>query len=274
MAPSPCDLNALAGASALVVDDNKTNLKILETQLALWKINTVAKLSAREALEALSADNTFQLLITDMEMPEMNGAMLAEEVKQKYPALPVVMLSSIGDETKSKYPGLFSTILIKPVKQHHLCEAIQKAINKQSTPIAEVSRNILSTNFAEENPLKILVAEDNLINQKLIERSLSKLGYQPTLVATGVAVLQELKKKPYDVILMDIQMPEMDGLEATASIRKMDGIDQPYIIAMTANAMPEDREACIRAGMNDYLSKPMKLQELVNGLKNVKITGQ
>ncbi len=270
VAPSLCDLNVLEGIKALVVDDNKTNLKILETQLALWKISSVAKLSAKEALEALASDNTFQILITDMEMPDVNGAMLAAQVKENYPELPVVMLSSIGDETKSKYPGLFSTILVKPVKQQQLCQAIQKAINKQASPVAEVSRNVLSADFAEKNPLHILVAEDNLINQKLIERSLSKLGYQPMLVATGLAAVEEVKHTNYDVILMDVQMPEMDGMEATGNIRKLDLPQQPYIIAMTANALPEDREACINAGMNDYLSKPMKLEDLVSGLERAK----
>ena len=125
-------MDALNDMRVLVVDDNKTNLKILKTQLDQWTLKPVTCLSAKDALVKLSTDTGFQLLITDMEMPDMDGAELAKEVKARYPHLPVIMLSSIGDETKSKYPGLFSSILIKPVKQHHLYQAIQKALNRQA----------------------------------------------------------------------------------------------------------------------------------------------
>jgi signal transduction histidine kinase/CheY-like chemotaxis protein/ligand-binding sensor domain-containing protein len=270
--PLMCDMLALKGTRVLVVDDNKTNLKILKTQLGQWMLEAVTVLSAADALQKLSTDSGFQLLITDMEMPEMDGATLAKQVRDTYPNLPVIMLSSIGDETKSKYPGLFSSILIKPVKQHHLCQAIQKALDQQSAaPHAEVSRNVLSPDFAREHPMRILVADDNMINQKLIDRALGKLGYQPTIVQNGVEVLNMVAQNVYDVILMDIQMPEMDGLEATGRIRGQNGY-QPYIVAMTANAMPEDREICLQAGMDDYLSKPMKLEDLVQVLEKVKLS--
>ena len=125
----------------------------------------------------------------------------------------------------------------------------------------EKSGNILSGEFAKQYPLHILIAEDNLINQKLIRHILTKMGYDTEIAQNGHEVLEKMKIKPYDVILMDIQMPEMDGLEATGIIRKQQ-IQQPYIIAMTANAMPEDREICIQAGMDEYIAKPMKLDEL------------
>ena len=262
-----CDLSSLKGLRVLIVDDNQTNLTILKTQLAHWQLDPVTASSAMEALEMLAADKSFKLLITDMEMPLMDGVGLAKEVKAKYAKLPIVMLSSIGDETKGKFPGLFSSILVKPVKLHHLCLSIQKPFNKQGTvQIEEPVKSIFSTGFALEHPLHILVAEDNSINQKLIERVLSKLGYQPDIVANGVEVMEKLKHKAYDIILMDIQMPQMDGLEATGYIRKLPG-KQPHIVAMTANAMPEDREICMQAGMDDYMAKPMKLDELVNILK-------
>jgi signal transduction histidine kinase/ligand-binding sensor domain-containing protein/CheY-like chemotaxis protein len=269
--PIVCDLSHLKGLRVLVVDDNNTNLTILKTQLEHWNLRPVTASSPYAALDILSMDKGFKLLITDMEMPGMDGVGLAKDIKSKYEKLPVVMLSSIGDETRNKYPGLFSSILIKPAKQHHLCKAILTAIDKTTiTATAEESvKSTLNVQFAKENPLEILVAEDNLINQKLIDRVLTKLGYKPDMVQNGLEVLKKLKEKPYDVVLMDIQMPEMDGLEATGRIRKQGG-RQPYIVAMTANAMSEDREICMRAGMDEYLSKPMNMDQLVAVLAKIK----
>ncbi|QEC76255.1 hybrid sensor histidine kinase/response regulator [Mucilaginibacter ginsenosidivorax] len=265
-----CDLSSLKDLRVLIVDDNQTNLTILKTQLQHWKLDPVAALSPFDALKLMETDNSFKLVITDMEMPLMDGVGFAREVKAKHDAMPIVMLSSIGDETRTKFPGLFSSILVKPVKLNNLCQAIEKAFDKQgSAQVETISRNVLSTDFAAEHPMNILVAEDNMINQKLIERVLNKLGYkQIDMVENGLEVLAKLKQKTYDIILMDIQMPEMDGLETTAGIRQLD-MKQPYIAAMTANAMPEDREICIQAGMDDYLSKPMKLEDLVDILKKI-----
>jgi len=271
--PLLCDLVALTGLRVLIVDDNDTNLFILRTQLEHWKLEPVTASSGAEALAILHQDNSFKLLITDMEMPEMDGVGLANQVKVKYPKLPIVMLSSIGDETKSKFPGLFSSILVKPVKQHHLCMSIQKAFDQDNTATPEIAaKSVLSADFAKEHPLRILVAEDNPINQKLIERVLNKLGYEPDMATNGVIVLEKLVEKYYDIILMDIQMPEMDGLETTAQIR-LQGGSQPYIVAMTANAMQEDREICMQGGMDDYLSKPMRLEDLVTILEKVQVLG-
>jgi signal transduction histidine kinase/ligand-binding sensor domain-containing protein/DNA-binding response OmpR family regulator len=268
--PTPliCDMSQFEGTKVLIVDDNKTNLTILKTQLEHWKFEPVTASSGHEALNILSLDKNFRLMITDMEMPGMDGVGLTKAVKLAYKNLPVIMLSSIGDESKKKFPGLFSSILTKPAKQHQLCRSIQAAIGNQtenSFP-EEKAKQILSYDFAQHFPLRILVAEDNLINQKLIQRILNKLGYQPDIVQNGVEVLARMEENIYDVILMDIQMPEIDGLEATIAIRAKVW-PQPYIIAMTANAMSEDKETCLRTGMDDYISKPMKLQELVDMLK-------
>ena len=271
--PLTCDMQALVGTRVLVVDDNETNLKILKTQLSRWMLEPTASLSAADTLSKLDHDSNFQLLITDMEMPEMNGAVLAQVVKENHPHIPIIMLSSIGDETKNKFPGLFSSILIMPVKQHQVCQAIQKALNQQAASPVSVGagRNILSANLAIEHPLRILVADDNMINQKLIERALGKLGYLSDMVQNGREAIEKAATNTYDVILMDVQMPDMDGLEATTHIRGQYH-HQPHIIAMTANAMSEDREICFRAGMDDYLSKPMKLEDLVQALKKAKYT--
>lgn len=253
----------------LIVDDNATNLKVLKAQLEVWNLNTTSTHSAGKALELLKAGNVFDMVITDMQMPEMDGLAFTRVVKKMYPELPVILLSSVGNESQKNYPNLFAATLAKPVKQHHLSMAIQNEFkHKQYLNSNEhKTTSVLSLDFAAENPASVLVAEDNLINQKLIMRILEKLGFNATLTNNGREVLDELNKKMHDIILMDIQMPEIDGLEATRIIRKMENIDQPYIVAMTANAMPEDREECFSAGMDNYVSKPVKLELLVNVLR-------
>lgn len=139
-------------------------------------------------------------------------------------------------------------------------------LGKDSTVLGDSQSGILTASFAEYYPLNILIAEDNIINQKLIERILHKLGYKTDTVSDGIKVFDLLVKKKYNVILMDVRMPEMDGFEATQLIRKM-VIDQPYIIAMTANGMSSDKEECLNIGMDNYLSKPMQLDEIVRILK-------
>ena len=267
----PYNLDKQHGKVILVVDDNHTNRRILQVQLELWKLTPVLAESAVEALNLLTKRH-FDLVLTDMQMPDMDGVDLTNSIKNKYPLLPVVLLSSIGDETKSKYPGLFTAILTKPVKQQQLGKVIQNAL--QPMPEPELSPkavpSLLTLEFAENYPLSILVAEDNLINQKLIIRVLNKLGYEATLAENGLEVLALIELQHYDVILMDIQMPMMDGLEATQAIRNSN-TKQPFIIAMTANAMPEDREDCLKAGMNDYLSKPINLELFMKALAKIKV---
>jgi signal transduction histidine kinase/ligand-binding sensor domain-containing protein/DNA-binding response OmpR family regulator len=264
-------LNAvnLSGKRVLIVDDNKTNLNILKLQLEQWKMVAVTAQTPFEALDILDCNTNLDLIITDMEMPGMDGVGFTTKVKSKGFLMPVVMLSSIGDETKKKFPGLFAAILTKPTKINQLFKVIQLQFttNEQgATGYDDKPASVLTDAFAKRYPLNILVAEDNLINQKLILRVLNKLGYNPMLVIDGVEVLNALAANNYDAILMDIQMPKMDGLEATIKIRAVNN-HQPYIIAMTANAMAEDREGCINAGMDDYIAKPMRIEELVNILK-------
>ena len=262
---NPTDLE---GKKILVVDDNQTNRFILRTQLELWGLLTVAASSAIEALELLSVDSNFNLVITDMEMPDMDGIELARAIKTNYKNVPVIMLSSIGDGSKKKYPGLFSAILTKPVKQSQLGKSIQAELQnlKQVSFTEDKPLKLLDENFALRFPLRILIAEDNTVNQKLIDRMLNKLGYHFEMVQHGNEALDKLKSTPFDVIFMDVQMPEMDGFETTRYIRKY-AFKQPYIIAMTANAGPDDRELCLSEGMDDYIAKPMKTEGLIDMLK-------
>jgi CheY-like chemotaxis protein len=258
----------IAGKRVLVVDDNKTNLVILKTQLEHWKLDTVTCSSAKEALEILSVDKNFNLVISDMEMPVMDGTGLAKAIKESPVPVPVIMLSSIGDTSRKKYPGLFSAVLIKPVKQNQLLRSLYAELGdrKEAMPVEEKQSNVLSVDFAAQYQMDILVAEDNPVNQMLIQRILLKLGYQTNLAQNGREALEMISAKSYDVILMDVQMPEMDGFEATKNIRSLD-IGQPYIVAMTANALAEDRDICLSQGMDNYISKPMKLETLVSVLK-------
>jgi signal transduction histidine kinase/CheY-like chemotaxis protein/ligand-binding sensor domain-containing protein len=257
----------IEGKKVLIVDDNKTNLIILRSQLEHWKLETVTCSSAHQALEILSEDKSFNLVISDMEMPDIDGAGLARAIKDMPNPVPVIILSSIGDTSRKKYQGLFSAVLIKPVKQSQLLKSIYAELGdrKEIVQIEEKKSKVLNVDFAKQYPMNILIAEDNPVNQMLIQRILVKLGYQTNMAQNGLEVLQMLSEKPYHVILMDVQMPEMDGFEATKNIREQD-IDQPYIVAMTANALTEDREICLSQGMDNYVSKPMRLDTLVSVL--------
>lgn len=265
----------IEGKQVLVVDDNLTNRCILKNQLEIWKLVPTLASSGAEALEIMAKGSQFDLLLTDMQMPDMDGCELAQHVQRLYPELPIVLLSSVGDERNKQYEGLFRSILTKPIKQEMLCKLIINELRGKTKPVTELqpAKQKLSIDFSKEHPLKILVAEDNLVNQKLTLKILSKLGFDAALAENGSVAVEMANQQPYDIILMDVQMPEIDGLEATRIIRQ--GMEvQPTIIAMTANAMKEDRDECLKAGMDDFLSKPVKLEELVNMLAKWSVIGR
>lgn len=251
----------------LVIDDNKTNCTILKNQLELWKLIPILSESAAEGLEILEKDNKIDLVLTDMHMPNMDGIDLAKSVKKYYPSLPVILLSSVGDEYAKDNSQLFNSILNKPVKQHLLSKHIVNALQPHGhSPAAEKNtQQKLSPNFSKEYPLEILVAEDTVVSQKVILKILSKLGYNPVLAENGAMAVDAASEKQYDLILMDMQMPEMDGLQATRLIRQ-NHENQPIIIALTANTMQGDQEECLNAGMNDFITKPVRIDELIGKL--------
>ncbi|MGC4104101.1 response regulator [Ferruginibacter sp.] len=257
----------MEGKQVLVVDDNLTNRCILKNQLEIWKVVPTLACDGAEALEIMAKGMHFDLLLTDMQMPDMDGCELAEKTQQLYPELPIILLSSVGDERNKRYAGLFKSILTKPIKQEMLCKVMINELRCKVKSPGEPApvKQKLHADFAKEHPLRILVAEDNLVNQKLALKILSKLGFEAELAENGRIAVDMAEKNNYDVIFMDMQMPEMDGLEATRMIRKTLAV-QPTIIAMTANAMKEDRDQCLESGMDDFLSKPVKLEELVNML--------
>jgi len=169
---------------------------------------------------------------------------------------------------KHKAADTGAKILLKPVKQQQLCNAVQASlVQSKPAPPEAVKTSLLSEQFAQKFPMRILIAEDNLINQKLITKVINKLGYTPLVVNNGNQVLDVLARDFYDIILMDVQMPELDGLETTRIIRKSDR-KQPYIIAMTASAMAEDKTASLDAGMNHFISKPISIKDLIDVLEH------
>ncbi len=253
-----------AGKKILVVDDNATNRDILRRQFEYWKLQPVMASSGEEALAILSNNGTVDLVITDMQMPGMDGMMLAALIREQYAHIPIILLSSIGEEFKSDQRGPFASIMTKPIKQHILSKQILNALQPHTSPPEEpVIRKKLSTDFCEKFPLSILIAEDNLMNQHVIMHILHKMGYEPELVKNGKEAVEAANNKDYDMILMDMRMPVMDGVEATQVIRQT-VVKQPVIIALTANAMADDEEACLKAGMDDYIAKPVKLEELMS----------
>lgn len=262
------NMTSLEGKKVLVVDDNLTNRAVLKNQLEHWKLVPVLADGGEEALDILSVDPAFDLVLTDMQMPFMDGVMFSELVKKKYPSLPIILLSSIGDEFGKNKGNLFTAALTKPIKQHVLGRSILNGLQHQDSPKTEekTAQQILSVEFAEKYPLEILVAEDNLINQHVILQILGKLGYTAALAENGLQTVERAAGHAYDVILMDMQMPEMDGLQATRIIRDTQE-HQPVIIALTANTMHGDEQECLEAGMNDYIGKPIKLEELVEKLE-------
>lgn len=261
-------VSGFKGIKVLVVDDNKTVRSVLKRQLEQWGFTVIIAQSGKEALAVSAENDDLALVITDMEMPEMNGVELAKAMKKANKKSVVLLLSFVGDEAKKKHPDLFLSVLTKPVKQANLYKAVQTALGGSETQQQEKTRKSVSDDFARLHPLRILVAEDNKINQKFIEFILKKLGYEIDMVHNGIEVLKLLETNTYDVILMDVQMPEMDGFEATSIIKSKPGTS-PIIVAMTANALFEDKELCMEKGMDDYLPKPMKTEEVMELLSRL-----
>jgi CheY-like chemotaxis protein len=231
--------------------------------------------SPREALAWLGRGEPFDLAILDMHMPELDGIELACEIHKLpgYQKLPLLLYSSLGIGEQVECGPEFAAQLTKPVRPSALYDTLMNlfAARTQLEPQpAAAPRPTLDPEMAQRHPLRILLAEDNAVNQKLALRLLSQMGYRADLAANGLEAIAALKRQAYDVILMDVQMPEMDGLEATRQIRDLGAqLYQPTIIAMTANAMQGDRELCLAAGMDDYVSKPIRVEELVAALEKV-----
>jgi CheY-like chemotaxis protein len=250
-----------------VIDDNDTNLRILVVQLERLGMRVVATTSAMEGRDLASAGAAFDVVLTDMRMPELDGLQVAEAIRGSGPtAPPVIVLSSLGQRERDA--SFVAAFLTKPVKPRALREAVEAAVHGTAAKVAPTVPRGFATDreLAARHPLRILLAEDNAFNVKLAVRLLERMGYQTDLAENGQQALDAIERTDYDVVLMDVQMPDLDGLEASREIRARWPDRQLHIIAMTANAMEGDREACLAAGMNDYLAKPIRPEELSTAL--------
>src|SRR5436305_6504313 len=267
----------LAGKRILIVDDNATNRSILTLQTQSWGMLPYAYASGQEALAQVQAGIPLDVAILDMQMPDMDGLMLAEQIhhSQNAQTFPLIMLTSLGWRDIDTHGVQFAAFLHKPIKPSQLYNTLValSAGQEQVQPVplsTEATGGRFDAALAQRLPLHILLAEDNTVNQKLAVRLLDRMGYRADVVANGLEVLEALQRQRYDVILMDVQMPEMDGLEASRAIHEDWPIEErPRIVALTANAMQGDREECLAAGMDDYLTKPIQIQALQEALERV-----
>jgi CheY-like chemotaxis protein len=230
-----------------------------------------------EALKWIQNGERFDLVITDMHMPELDGLMLTREIRkiQDDKTLPIILLTSLGRRELGADELNFSAHLTKPLKPSALYDALAGIFARNLvSPKPKPEKVTMDKEMAKIHPLRILLAEDNQVNQKLAMRILEQMGYRADVASNGIEAVESIERQVYDVILMDVQMPEMDGLDATRNIRNLTEVTQPHIIAMTANAMEGDREICIAAGMNDYVSKPIRVHELVEALLKAERKGK
>ena len=263
----------LAGKRVLIVAGNATNRHILARQTESWGMLPWATASAGAALESIRRGDPYDAAILDMQIAtprgpflrmHVDGLTLAGDIRRYRDAqtLPLVLLTSLGGTEGP--PTLFAAYLTKPIKASQLYRALMEVFGPEGeTAERPAVAGEADEGLAQRLPLRILVVEDNTVNQQLALLLLQKVGYRADVAGNGVEALEALERQPYDIVLMDVEMPEMDGLEATRSIRAEWPRDrQPYVVAMTANVMTGDRELCLEAGMNDFVGKPVRLEEL------------
>ncbi len=270
-APAPA---ALAGHRLLIVDDNATSRRIAESYARAWGMEAVAVASAGEALERVSGGEHFDVGLLDYLMPDTDGVALAGALRQLDGAesLPLILLSSVSLRRPelSGQAARFTRLLMKPVKPMALREAIGEALSAPGAPLRGVERRqfVFDAQMGQRHPLRVLLAEDNMVNQRVALMQLARLGYTAEVAANGVEALQALERRPYDVLFMDMRMPQMDGLAATREILRRWPVGQrPRIVGVTANASRQDRADCLGAGMDDYLPKPVTVAQLVEALQ-------
>jgi CheY-like chemotaxis protein/HPt (histidine-containing phosphotransfer) domain-containing protein len=262
----------MRGKRILIVDDNETNRYILARQLDSWGMRPIAVESGYAALDLIKQGESYNVAILDMQMPGMDGTELASEIRKRADTttLPLVVLSSLGNRQEDVEGIDFAAYLTKPVKSSRLFDVLMGIFAGDETVIRSnpVTHFRYDVEMATRHPLRILLAEDNLVNQKVALRMLERMGYRADVAANGFEAIEAVQRQLYDVALMDVQMPEMDGLEATQHIRNDIPPElQPYIIALTAHALSGDRERLMAQGMDDYISKPVRAEELVRALE-------
>lgn len=268
----PKNYQQLSKKRILIVDDNLTNQKILLKYAQSLQMKPEICSSGAECLELLKQGNTYDIGILDMQMPNMDGLELASRIRQQFSSkeLPLLLLTSLGKQESSEALA-FQAQLAKPIKPDPLAKAILNIFSyHENSKTDKPKKPGLDKDFANKYPMRILLAEDNLVNQKVASRILFKIGYRIDVVANGLEALEAVQRQTYDLVLMDIQMPEMDGVQATIKIHeKLSEAKRPYIVALTANALKGDKETYLEAGMDAYLSKPIHIHQLIETLQQV-----
>lgn len=271
-------LRELAGTSIMVVDDNPTNREILTRQLAREKVRVTVASSGPQALSLLQQSGPFDAVLLDVLMPDMDGWQTVAEIRRQsqFATMPLLMLSSRDLMSAREAVARGATAFLrKPVRQRQLFETLRSAMSgTKKEPVRTESSSALDPTFSMRHPLHLLVAEDNPMNQKVVMLLLGRLGYNADIAATGGEAVQAWLQHDYDVVFMDIQMPDMDGMEATRRIREHKDRRQPCIYALTANAMAEDHSRCLAAGMDGVLTKPFQFAELLAVLRKTVAAGQ
>jgi PAS domain S-box-containing protein len=257
----------LAGKRLLVVDDNATNREIISRQARSWGMEPVPVEAPSRALALIESGERFDVGVLDMVMPEMDGRELAREIRRyrSESDMPLLLVTSLGRLPQAREADGFSAQLAKPLKASQLYDALMRVLADRGVDEAPAAADAAG---AEISPLRILLAEDNAVNQKVALALLKNMGYRADVVWNGVEALEALERQPYDVVLMDVQMPELDGLDTARRIcERWPAGRRPRIVAMTANAMQEDRDACFAAGMDDYVAKPIRPDALAEALR-------
>ncbi len=278
VAPAIASTPKLTDQPILIVDDNATNRKILTHQLSAWHLPSTAVDSGTAALQLLDEETaSFSLVILDMQMPEMDGVQTATLIRKRFTEqqLPIILLSSseqLSQQDRARHQ--ISASVMKPVKAAHLLDAVMNSLqvtehHLNQTDIEPLLPSLPEKGLHEDFPLRILLAEDNVVNQKVAQKMLARYGYRVDIAANGLEAIDAVERQPYDLVLMDVRMPEMDGVEATRYIRQHLATNtQPRIVAVTAEALDGDRERLLSVGMDDYLSKPIRPGELLQILQN------
>jgi len=258
----------LAGRRVLIVDDHAATRRSLLRQFEVWGLTAVAAASGHEALAWIGDGQRFDVAVVDMQMPGMDGVGFATAIRQLLgAAAPPLILMSTLSRPAAGTAETFAASLTKPVRASRLYNAVSELLAPEPSLTGPVSDNMSAPRLAERHPLRVLVAEDNLVNQKIALLMLERLGYRADLVANGLEAVNAVRHVPYDVVLMDLQMPELDGLDATRQILAEHPVGRrPRIVALTANAFEDDRIECLAAGMADHLSKPLQKDKLENAL--------
>lgn len=261
-------LSQLKNKQILIVDDHQPSRQNLVNYAKTWGLQAKAFSSGKKAVAAFPHSTMFDIAIIDKEMPDLDGIQFAQILRQQQglSKIPIIFLSTIRGSEPKNQPLSLEVTLAKPIKPKKLCEVMFSLLAKSVPPRKDHMQPLIDSQTAKRIPLRILLAEDNIVNQKVAQGLLNRLGYNIDVVQNGHEVLNAVEHQAYDVIFMDIQMPKMDGLEATKQIHQQYPQRRPQIIAMTANALQSDEEAYLQAGMDDYIAKPIQIKQLVDML--------